>query len=83
MGKIDYIPSAHNNPNNPNVPNNPIIIMKPKVYIIGAADQKNGIGIKNTLPWKLAEDMAFFQKTTMKTDDSNRRNMVIIKPRTA
>ena len=59
--------------------------------IIVAIDAERGIGINNTLPWKLPEDMAFFKKTTTghpivmgrKTFDSigralpNRRNIVI------
>lgn len=59
--------------------------------IIVAADSNMGIGIKNTLPWKLPEDMAHFKRTTSghavimgrKTFDSigkalpNRRNIVI------
>ena len=59
--------------------------------IIVALDAKRGIGINNTLPWRLPEDMAFFKKTTTghpivmgrKTFDSigralpNRRNIVI------
>ncbi|MES2256946.1 MAG: dihydrofolate reductase [Pseudomonadota bacterium] len=59
--------------------------------IIVAADRKRGIGIDNTLPWKLPEDMAHFKRLTTghpiimgrKTFDSigrplpNRRNIVI------
>lgn len=59
--------------------------------IIVAIDAQRGIGINNTLPWRLPEDMAFFKKTTTghpivmgrKTFDSigralpNRRNIVI------
>ena len=59
--------------------------------IIVAIDAKNGIGIANTLPWRLPEDMAFFKKTTTghpivmgrKTFESigralpNRRNIVV------
>lgn len=59
--------------------------------IIVAVDAQGGIGINNTLPWRLPEDMAFFKKTTTghpivmgrKTFDSigralpNRRNIVI------
>lgn len=36
---------------------NPIIIV--------AVDKKNGIGKGGTLPWKIPEDMKFFQKETM------------------
>lgn len=59
--------------------------------IIVATDAAHGIGINNSLPWKLPEDMAFFKKTTTghpvvmgrKTFESigralpNRRNIVI------
>ncbi len=59
--------------------------------IIVAADAKGGIGINNTLPWRLPEDLAFFKKTTSghpivmgrKTFESigrplpNRRNIVV------
>ncbi len=59
--------------------------------LLVAMDAARGIGIENRLPWKLAEDMAFFKRTTTgntvimgrKTYDSigrplpNRRNIVI------
>jgi dihydrofolate reductase len=59
--------------------------------IIVATDSERGIGINNTLPWRLPEDMAHFKRTTSghpvimgrKTFDSigrplpNRRNIVI------
>jgi dihydrofolate reductase len=59
--------------------------------LIVAADQKRGIGINNTLPWKLPEDLAHFKRLTTghaiimgrKTYESigrplpNRRNIVI------
>ena len=59
--------------------------------IIVATDAQGGIGINNTLPWRLPEDLAFFKKTTTghpivmgrKTFESigrplpNRRNIVI------
>ncbi len=32
--------------------------------IIVATDQKNGIGIRNQLPWHLPEDLAHFKRTT-------------------
>jgi dihydrofolate reductase len=52
--------------------------MSKPVYIIAAADPKNGIGIKGKLPWNLKKDLAYFQKRTIKTDDANKRNMVIM-----
>lgn len=59
--------------------------------IMVAIDAQNGIGIRNALPWRLPEDLAFFKRTTSghpiimgrKTFDSigralpNRRNIVI------
>ncbi|WP_426077481.1 dihydrofolate reductase [Janthinobacterium sp. PSPC3-1] len=59
--------------------------------IIVATDQQGGIGLNNTLPWKLPEDLAHFKSVTTghpiimgrKTFDSigrplpNRRNIVI------
>jgi len=59
--------------------------------IVVATDAQRGIGIDNTLPWRLPEDLAHFKRTTMghpiimgrKTFDSigrplpNRRNIVI------
>ncbi|OYO29052.1 dihydrofolate reductase [Janthinobacterium sp. PC23-8] len=59
--------------------------------IIVATDQQGGIGVNNTLPWKLPEDLAHFKRATTghpiimgrKTFDSigrplpNRRNIVI------
>ena len=52
--------------------------MKHKIYLIAAADQKNGIGIKGKIPWNLKGDMAFFKKKTIKTENTNRLNMVIM-----
>lgn len=63
----------------------------PRLSIIVATDQQRGIGIRNTLPWRLPEDLAHFKRTTSghpvimgrKTFDSigralpNRRNIVI------
>ncbi|MFT5644270.1 MAG: dihydrofolate reductase [Janthinobacterium sp.] len=62
-----------------------------QLTIIVATDAARGIGIKNTLPWRLPEDMAHFKRLTTghpiimgrKTFDSigkalpNRRNIVI------
>lgn len=52
--------------------------MKTPIYLIAAADAKNGIGIKGKLPWSLKGDMAFFKKKTIKTDNSNKLNMVLM-----
>jgi dihydrofolate reductase len=52
--------------------------LQPQIYLIVAADLKNGIGSKGKLPWVLKGDMKFFQKTTIKTDSMQYRNMVIM-----
>lgn len=35
-----------------------------KIILIAACDDKNGIGIDNTLPWKNKTDMQYFKETT-------------------
>ena len=65
--------------------------MPPRLTNVVATDNRRGIGIDNTLPWRLPEDLAHFKRTTSghpiimgrKTFDSigrplpNRRNIVI------
>ncbi len=65
--------------------------MPASLTLIVATERHRGIGINNTLPWRLPEDLAFFKRTTSghtiimgrKTFDSigralpNRRNIVI------
>ena len=65
--------------------------MSTRLTIIVAVDTRGGIGVNNTLPWHLPEDLAHFKRTTSghpiimgrKTFDSigrplpNRRNIVI------
>ncbi len=65
--------------------------MTATLTLIVATERHNGIGINNTLPWRLPEDLAFFKRTTTghpilmgrKTFESigrplpNRRNIVI------
>jgi dihydrofolate reductase len=65
--------------------------MTASLSLIVATDRNNGIGVNNTLPWRLPEDLAFFKRTTSghaiimgrKTFDSigrplpNRRNIVV------
>jgi dihydrofolate reductase len=62
-----------------------------QLTIIVATDPQGGIGVNNTMPWRLPEDMAFFKRATLghpvimgrKTFDSigrplpDRRNIVI------
>ena len=65
--------------------------MSASITLIVATERQRGIGINNTLPWRLPEDLAFFKRTTTghtiimgrKTFDSigrplpNRRNVVV------
>lgn len=65
--------------------------MAASLTLIVATDRQRGIGVNNTLPWRLKEDLAFFKQTTSghaiimgrKTFDSigrplpNRRNIVV------
>lgn len=65
--------------------------MSASLTLIVATERHRGIGIHNTLPWRLPEDLAFFKRTTTghpiimgrKTFDSigrplpNRRNIVV------
>lgn len=65
--------------------------MAASLTLIVATERRHGIGINNTLPWRLPEDLAFFKRTTSghsiimgrKTFDSigrplpNRRNIVV------
>ncbi|KAF0408603.1 dihydrofolate reductase [Gigaspora margarita] len=38
----------------------------PKFALIAAAEENWGIGINNALPWKIKEDMAYFERVTKK-----------------
>jgi dihydrofolate reductase len=46
--------------------------------IIAAADEKNGIGKDNSIPWHLPGDFKHFAKTTKTTKDPAKQNAVIM-----
>lgn len=50
----------------------------PKFNIIVAVDDEMGIGIDNTLPWRLKEDMKYFKNITTATIDIQKQNCVIM-----
>ncbi|MDD3302024.1 MAG: dihydrofolate reductase [Candidatus Gracilibacteria bacterium] len=53
-----------------------------KFSVILAMDDKNGIGIKNELAWKINADMKYFKDITTKNEDLGKLNAVIIGRRT-
>ena len=46
--------------------------------IVALCRKNNGIGFKNTLPWKLSGDMKFFKETTTTTGTSSKKNVVLM-----
>jgi len=52
--------------------------MSKKIYLIAAADRKNGIGFKGKMPWDIKADMTHFQRTTVKTANHAKMNMVVM-----
>jgi dihydrofolate reductase len=48
------------------------------VYIIVAADEKNGIGKNRDLPWRLKSEMAYFKQRSTATTDPEKQNLVIM-----
>lgn len=48
------------------------------MYLIVAIDQNNGIGQNGLLPWRLKDDMRFFQETTSKISSPDKQNVVIM-----
>lgn len=45
------------------------------IHIIVACDHNGGIG---KIPWKNSKDIIFFKKTTIQTQDKNKKNAVIM-----
>lgn len=52
--------------------------LKPRIYLIAATDLKGGIGQKGKMPWHLPGDLKHFQRTTIKSENAQFRNMVIM-----
>lgn len=52
--------------------------MKHEIYIIVAVDEKGGIGKGGTLPWRFKKEFVYFRKTTTKTTDDTKQNMLIM-----
>lgn len=52
--------------------------MTKQVAVIAAACRSNGIGINGSLPWRLKREMAFFTRITSQTEESGKRNAVVM-----
>lgn len=52
--------------------------MKKPIFLVAAADRNLGIGIQNTLPWRLKKELEYFQNLTTKTKDPEKENLVIM-----
>ncbi|KAI4479186.1 hypothetical protein M0804_011325 [Polistes exclamans] len=52
--------------------------MQLKLYLIAAACENLGIGMNGNLPWKLKTEMAYFSHMTSKTNNKNKRNVVLM-----
>lgn len=46
--------------------------------IVVGVSNNNGIGYKGTIPWKNKEDMIFFRNLTSKTENTNKKNAIIM-----
>ena len=46
--------------------------------VIVCHSNKNGIGINNTIPWKLSDDLKHFKMITTNTNNNNIKNIVIM-----
>lgn len=52
--------------------------MRPKIYVIAAVDQQNGLAKDGMLPWNYPSDMKFFKQVTTETLDETKHNMVVM-----
>lgn len=52
--------------------------MRPKIYVIAAVDQINGLAKDGGIPWHYPSDMKFFKQITSETLDPEMHNMVIM-----
>nr|XP_022308928.1 dihydrofolate reductase-like [Crassostrea virginica] len=50
----------------------------PTLKLVVAACNNWGIGKDGQLPWRLKKDMEFFKKTTMQTQDPDKKNVVVM-----
>jgi dihydrofolate reductase len=48
------------------------------MYLIAAMERKQGIGLKNDLPWHLEQEYAYFQRMSTVTQQPNK--MVLSQP---
>ncbi|XP_058798340.1 dihydrofolate reductase [Phymastichus coffea] len=56
--------------------------MQVKLKLIAAASENMGIGINGDLPWRLRKEMDFFTKMTSTTNDTDKKNVVLMGRRT-
>lgn len=49
-----------------------------KIYMIVAADEKNGIGKSGRIPWHFKKEMQYFAKITTATTDQTKKNIVLM-----
>lgn len=52
--------------------------MKSDFFVIAAACRNNGIGYMNKLPWRLKDEIAYFDRMTTKSPDPAHKNIVIM-----
>lgn len=52
--------------------------MRSDFFVIAAACYNNGIGFKNKLPWRLKNELEYFNRMTTKNNETNLKNVVIM-----